>query len=57
LRVLGPSYGLPPLPAVEVVYAHGKRTNSRVVSELALFLADSLSNSGVGKVKTLSSDR
>jgi DNA-binding transcriptional LysR family regulator len=55
LRVLGPSHGLPPLPAVEVVYANGKRSNSRVVSELAMFLADSLSNSGVG-VKTRNSE-
>lgn len=47
LRVLGPGFGLPPLPAVEVVYAYGRRTNSRVVSELANFLADSLANSGV----------
>lgn len=49
LRVLGPGHGLPPLPAVEVVYANGRRSNSRVVSELAMFLSDSLSNSGVTK--------
>lgn len=49
LRVLGPRSGLPPLPSVEVVYAYGRRANSRVVSELALFLADSLSNSGVSR--------
>ncbi|MBX9711462.1 MAG: LysR family transcriptional regulator [Xanthobacteraceae bacterium] len=47
LRVLGHGFGLPPLPAVEVVYAYGRRTNSRVVPELANFLADSLANSGV----------
>lgn len=47
LRVLGHGYGLPPLPSVEVVYAFGRRANSRVVSELAIFLADNLSNSGV----------
>lgn len=45
LRVLGPGSGLPALPSVEVVYAFGRRTPSRVVSELALFLADCLSNS------------
>jgi hypothetical protein len=49
LRVLGPSYGLPALPAVEVAYAFGRRSRARVVSELALFLAESLSNSGVVK--------
>ncbi|EFI53277.1 LysR substrate-binding domain-containing protein [Afipia sp. 1NLS2] len=49
LRVLGPRSGLPPLPSVEVVYAYGRRANSRVVSELALFLADCLSNSGVSR--------
>ena len=49
LRVLGPSYGLPALPAVEVAYAFGRRSRARVVSELALFLADGLSNSGVAK--------
>lgn len=51
LRVLGPASGLPPLPMVEVVYAQGRRSNSRVVSELALFLADSLANSGVKKME------
>jgi hypothetical protein len=40
LRVLGPSYGLPALPAVEVAYAFGRRSRARVVSELALFLAE-----------------
>src|SRR3569623_788877 len=45
LRVLGPGSGLPALPSVEVVYAFGRRTPSRVVTELALFLADCLSNS------------
>ena len=34
LRVLGPSYGLPALPAVEVAYAFGQRSRARVVSEL-----------------------
>ncbi|MBY0381623.1 MAG: LysR family transcriptional regulator [Xanthobacteraceae bacterium] len=57
LRVLGPSHGLPLLPAVEVAYANGRRSNSRVVSELALFLADSLSNSGVAPRMRLSEER
>jgi hypothetical protein len=35
---------LPQLPTVELVYSHGRRSNSRVVSELAIYLADSLSN-------------
>jgi hypothetical protein len=37
---------LPPLPGVELVYSYGRRSNSRVVGELANYLADSLSNAG-----------
>ena len=37
---------LPQLPSVELVYSQGRRSNSRVVSELANYLADSLSNAG-----------
>ena len=37
---------LPQLPAVELVYSFGRRSNSRVVSELASYLADSLTNAG-----------
>lgn len=46
LRVVGHGLGLPQLPTVELVCAHGKRNNSRVVSELASYLTDSLTNSG-----------
>jgi len=35
---------LPQLPTVELVYSYGRRSNSRVVSELANYLADSLTN-------------
>jgi hypothetical protein len=31
---------------VELVYSYGRRSNSRVVSELAHYLADSLTNAG-----------
>jgi len=46
LRVISHRLRLPELPTVELVYAQGRRTNARVVSELATYLADSLSNSG-----------
>jgi len=42
LRVVKHGLRLPQLPSVELVYSHGRRSNSRVVSELANYLADSL---------------
>jgi DNA-binding transcriptional LysR family regulator len=42
LRIVKHGLRLPQLPTVELVYSHGKRSNSRVVSELAYYLADSL---------------
>jgi DNA-binding transcriptional LysR family regulator len=45
LRVIHHGLSLPQLPAVELAYSRGKRSNSRVVAELANFLADSLANS------------
>lgn len=42
LRVVSHGLGLPQLPSVELVYSHGRRSNSRVVGELASYLADSL---------------
>lgn len=45
LRVLGNGPGLPHLPAVELACVHGKRSNSRVVSELTNYLTDNLINS------------
>ena len=45
LRVISHNVKLPDLPTVELVYAQGRRTNSRVVGELASYLADSLANS------------
>src|ERR1700694_5614309 len=46
LRVVGHALRLPQLPTVELVYSYGRRSNSRVVSELADFLADCLTNAG-----------
>jgi DNA-binding transcriptional LysR family regulator len=45
LRVVRHGSGLPQLPSVELAYACGRRSNSRVVSELANYLSDSLANS------------
>jgi DNA-binding transcriptional LysR family regulator len=42
LRIAKHGLRLPQLPTVELVYAQGRRGNSRVVSELANYLADSL---------------
>ena len=46
LRVVRHGLRLPQLPAVELAYAFGRRSNSRVVGELANYLADSLTNAG-----------
>ncbi|HEV3499842.1 MAG TPA: LysR substrate-binding domain-containing protein [Bradyrhizobium sp.] len=46
LRVVRHGLRLPQLPSVELVYSYGRRSNSRVVSELANYLADSLTNAG-----------
>lgn len=46
LRVVRHGLRLPQLPTVELVYSYGRRSNARVVSELANYLADSLSNAG-----------
>jgi len=44
LRVVSHDAALPELPTVELVYSQGRRTNSRVVGELATYLADNLAN-------------
>ena len=44
LRVVRHGLRLPQLPTVELVYSYGKRSNSRLVTELANYLVDSLSN-------------
>jgi DNA-binding transcriptional LysR family regulator len=44
LRIVHHGIGLPQLPTVELVYSLGRRGNSRLVSELANFLADRLIN-------------
>ena len=46
LRVVRHRPGLPQLPSVELAYACGRRSNSRVISELANYLSDNLANSG-----------
>jgi DNA-binding transcriptional LysR family regulator len=46
LRVVRHNLPLPELPAVELVYSYGRRSNARVVGELANYLADSLINTG-----------
>lgn len=46
LRIIRPRLGLPDLPSVELAYARGRRSNSRVITELANHLTDSLANSG-----------
>src|ERR1700720_3770996 len=53
LRIVRHGMRLPQLPTVELVYSQGRRSNSRVVSELALYLADSLTNARPGKAATL----
>lgn len=46
LRVVRHGVRLPQLPAVELAYSFGRRSNSRVVGELANYLVDSLTNVG-----------
>jgi DNA-binding transcriptional LysR family regulator len=53
LRIVRHGMRLPQLPTVELVYSHGRRSNSRVVSELANYLADSLTSARSGKAATL----
>lgn len=47
LRVISHSLRLPQLPVIELAYTQGRRSNSRVISELADYLTDSLVNSRV----------
>ena len=46
LRIVRQGRRLPQLPAVELAYSYGRRSNSRVVGELANHLADSLAAEG-----------
>ena len=50
LQVIGHGLGLPQLPTVELAYSFGRRSNSRVVSELANYLADSLTGARAQRV-------
>ena len=53
LRIVRHDLRLPQLPTVELVYSQGRRSNSRVVSELANYLAESLTNTGAGRAAPL----
>jgi DNA-binding transcriptional LysR family regulator len=54
LRVVRYGLRLPQLPTVELVYSYGgRRSNSRVVSELANYLADSLTNAGTMRAASM----
>ena len=53
LRVVRYGLRLPQLPTVELVYSYGRRSNSRVVSELANDLADSLTNAGTMRAASM----
>jgi hypothetical protein len=46
LRIVRHGSRLPRLPAVELAYSCGRRNNSRLVSELANHLTDSLAAAG-----------
>jgi len=46
LRVVPHGLRLPQLPTIELAYSFGRRSNSRLVGELAHYLADSLVNAG-----------
>ena len=50
LRVVRHGVRLPQLPAVELVYSFSRRSNSRVVGELANYLVDSLANAGTSRL-------
>lgn len=53
LRVVRHGVRLPQLPTIELAYSFGRRSNSRVVNELANYLADSLTNAGVPRVSAI----
>ena len=55
LRVVRHGLRLPQLPTVELVYSFGRRRNSRVVGELANYLADSLTNAGTVRAAAMAS--
>jgi DNA-binding transcriptional LysR family regulator len=46
LRVVRHGLRLPPLPTIELAYSFGRRSNSRLVGELANYLAERLTNAG-----------
>jgi DNA-binding transcriptional LysR family regulator len=54
LRVVAHGLRLPQLPTIELAYSFGRRSYSRLVSELAHYLADSLVNAGTLRAEALS---
>jgi DNA-binding transcriptional LysR family regulator len=55
LRVVPHGLRLPQLPTIELAYSFGRRSNSRLVSELAHYLADSLVNAGTSVAPRMAS--
>ena len=55
LRVVRHGLRLPQLPTIELAYSFGRRSNSRLVSELAHYLADSLVSAGTTPAPRLAS--
>ncbi|MCK1744806.1 LysR family transcriptional regulator [Bradyrhizobium sp. 139] len=53
LKIIRHGKHLPQLPAVELAYSSGRRGNSRVVSELANYLADRLAMAGSQQVAAI----
>jgi DNA-binding transcriptional LysR family regulator len=53
LRVVRHGLRLPQLPTVELVYSYGRRSNWRIVSELANYLTDSLTNAGTMRAASM----
>jgi DNA-binding transcriptional LysR family regulator len=46
MRIVSQRVGLPRLPVIEIAYMYGRDGKSRIVTELARFLADNLTNAG-----------
>jgi DNA-binding transcriptional LysR family regulator len=55
LRVVRHGLRLPQLPTIELAYSFGRRSNSRLVGELAHYLADSLVNAGTAPAPRMAS--
>lgn len=53
MRIISHSVGLPALPSVDLVYAYGRKNRSRVVTELARHLTDSLTDANSGGIASV----